>query len=531
MTAIHDSTNTLNMTVGIIGAGPAGLTSAKQALARGFNVIIYEKQGHLGGIWNKFGSGAYPSVKMQSSKLSFHFSDFLPHKDISDFPSRDEVYRYLIDYADHYKISPHIRYNTQVTRVEKVSNRWQISSTHNTTHTDLVDIVMIASGELWDANLPASISKQECDIPYRTAKDYKKPEEFTGKRVLVVGGGVSGADIAAELSNYAKVDWSIRTPRLFLPRMIGSVYNDELFSYVGRIAAQEMPYQAFLSLLDQQIPEYMAIYRQSGLLPTQTINNAVHINDRIIPAVANKAVTVRPAFQACQKNAVLFSDGQQHQYDEIIFCTGYQLPNYSFVKDFDATDLYEHFIYRHDPSMTVINTPVRTEAFGTACPYFEMIAQYALKTALGELALPDRQSMQTWCEENLKETQPRHFYDCWLETIRLGLMADAIPRPETHFKDYWDLIARSVSPSNLTCSALPNDLNNHLQGTEPNQEPLLDKQANLETLKVRLLKSLKKDALHYLLKSKQISQAVFQQVESSSLEPLDASLPYAKPPL
>ncbi|TBR43555.1 monooxygenase [Marinomonas agarivorans] len=522
MTTAINTKNPESITVGIIGAGPAGLTSAKQALARGFKVIVYEKQKYLGGIWNKYGKGAYPSVKMQSSKMSFHFSDFAPRSTISDFPTRDEVYEYLVEYADAYHISPHIRYNTSVTRIEKLKDQWQITSTHNQVHTDLVDIVMVASGELWEARLPELPKLANTAIPYRTAKEYNTPDEFIGKRVLVVGGGVSGADIAAELSSYTQVDWSIRTPRLFLPRMINQIYNDELFSYIGRIASQEMPYQDFLTYLEQRMPEYMQQYQASGLLPEHTLNNAIHINDRIVPAVAKGAITLRPAFKGIKGKSVQFSNDQQQEYDDIIFCTGYDLPNYAFIKHFDASDLYEHFIYRKDPSLTIINTPVHTEAFGTACPYFEMIAKYALKTAVGELPLPDEQVMAQWCQQHLKTDTTRRYYDCWLETIRLGLLAQHLPDPRQDFIAYWQMVSHSVSPTHLQPSSLRKSIKNTANA--------LDQGLDLNTLKLRLLKSLSREDLAYLLTSKQIDNATLEQVNACPYEPISPELAYEKQP-
>ena len=563
----NDNTIKKTKRIGIIGAGPAGLTSAKQGLAQGFDVIVYEKQSHLGGIWNKFGKGAYQSVRMQSSKLSFHFSDYPPKNSISDFPTRNEVYDYLVSYADHFNISTNIRYNTAVIQVEKKAGCWHMTSESidNKKHTtEIFDIVMVASGELWDPNLPKDFSitstkktptketsveeilveekpvkekpVKEKRTGYRTAKEYNTPEEFKGKRVLVVGGGVSGADIAAELSNHATVDWSIRTPRLFLPRIIGSAYNDELFSYIGRIASQEMLYEDFLAYLDKHIPDYMAIYRQSGLLPSHTINNAIHVNDRIVPAVASGAITMRPPFAKITDIGVQFAHSKEENtkkgdnkeddknsiqtYDDVIFCTGYALPDYSFIKEFDATDLYEHFIYRKDPTLAVINTPIRTEAFGTACPYFEMIAHYALETALGYLPLPNDESMKQWCDENLKTKKPRCYYDCWLETIRLGLMANVIPHPTDDFKSYWNIVSQSVSPSFLQLNSAPSK-----------KPSVIDKGVSLSQLQLRLLKSFSISELANLLEKNHIEQDILDNLPSCLQSAINPQLLYEKPPL
>jgi len=503
--------------VAIIGAGPAGLTCAKQALQRDLEVTVFESQAHLGGIWNKYGRGAYPSVQMQSSRMSFHFSDYAPGDDISDFPSRDEVYDYLFNYASHFDVLSRIRFQTSVVNVEKEADQWQVTYLQgDQQNSQLFDYIMIANGELWHSNI-AEDRPENPSYVLKTAKDYQGVESIPGKRVLVVGGGVSGADIAAELSEYRQVDWSVRTKRLFLPRKIGTAYNDELFSYIGRIAAQEMPYNEFLAYLTQRIPEYMAQYQKSGLVPSDTVNNAIHVNDRIVPAVAAGHVKVQPAFECLTSKGVQFVDGSEAEYDEVIFCTGYANPDYSFIADFDATDLYEHYIYHHNPTLAIINTPVRTEAFGTACPFFEMIGHYALDVFTNKTKLPSSTEMSSWCSEHLKQPGHRYYYDCWLETIRLGLMTGAIASPTENFTKFWNLVSGSVSPSKL------------VETEADTSDSFLDLGLDLSSLKSRLIKSLPTEVQNGLVAQGVISEGDLMSVET--LPAIDANLSYPKPKL
>ena len=525
------------MKVAVIGAGPAGLTSAKQAQALGHEVRIYEKYGQLGGIWNPESGGAYPSVKMQSSKLSFHFSDFPPPSHLSDFPTLPEVYGYLLGYAKHFGIFDRIRFSEPVTQIRKEKGRWLVSSKADPgkPRTEAFDWVMVANGELWHSHIPnAEKLAQLRQIQVKTAKDYYDPKVYSGHRVLVVGGGVSGADIAAEIADVAQVHWSVRSKRLFLPRFVGSAYNDALSSYVGRVALQALPYGQFKEWLTDLMPDYMAQYEASGLLPTNTVNNAIHVNDRIIPCVAEGRVQVRGAFEAVEierggAEQVHFQDGSRAMYDSIIFCTGYQLPDYSFISDFDAKKLYEHFVYLEDPTLTIINTPAHTEAFGTACPYFEMIAAYGLKVMSGKLRLPSQAEMEAWCQQHLGLGMAttghlhRYYYDCWLETIRLGLMCGQVPNPEKHFNEYWQLVSGNLSPSNLSRANRAQE-NFHQSPTQ------WDAALDLPSLKLRLLKSLPKEAVGRLVEQGQISVDTYSALQSSTLEPLPPELPYPKPP-
>jgi hypothetical protein len=273
----------------------------------------------------------------------------------------------------------------------------------------------------------------------------------------VVGGGVSGADIAAELAADGRtVDWSVRRNWLFLPRECGGILNDAFFSYIGRVAVEELPYQEFLKRLEEDLPEYLAMYRRTGLLPEDGFHGAIHVNDRIVEAVHAGRVRVRPAFGRFDADgSVHFADGAAARYDSVVLCLGYGLPDYRFLPEMDRHELYEHFFWSPDPTLAVINTPVDTEAFGTACPYFEMIAAWALRVFDGTLTLPPAEERAAWCAEHMARLDDRRYYDCWLETIRLGLTAGVLPDPAEDFAGYWRLISGQVAPAGLRPDAAP----------------------------------------------------------------------------
>lgn len=442
------------MHVAVIGAGPAGLTCVKQALADGHDVVCFEKHQHLGGIWNPASGGAYAGVRMQSSRMSMPFSDHAPAF-TTDFPTQAEVQEYLVSYAEEFGLLGSVRFGQEVTGVVKDGARWRVTARDTgdgSTASEHVDAVLVANGELWRPRLPAGgLPGPGSGVRVLTSPEYRGPREFTGRRVLVVGGGVSGADIAADLAPHAaRVDWSVRRKALFLPRSIGGAYNDALFSYAGRVAVEDVPYDEYLDWLTEWMPQYMGMYRATGLLPESGFHGAVHVNEKIVPAVHSGAVHPVAAFSrfAPDGGAVL-ADGTTGRYDAVVLCLGYEPPDYGFIDGLRREDLYEHHFWRHDPTLAVVNTPVDTEAFGTACPYFEAVSGWVLSVLSGKSALPGPDERAAWCERHMSALHDRRYLDCWLETIRLGLLSGTLPDPATHFRAYWTLVSSQVDPANL----------------------------------------------------------------------------------
>ncbi|MEV5985832.1 FAD-dependent oxidoreductase [Streptomyces sp. NPDC052051] len=436
----------------VIGAGPAGLTCVKQALADGHDVVCYEKHQDLGGIWNPASGGAYAGVRMQSSRMSMPFSDHPPDF-TTDFPTRTEVQRYLRSYADTFGLLGSVRFGHEVVGVVKDGARWRVTvRARGTEITERADAVLVANGELWRPRLPdGGLPPSGTGVRVLTSPEYRGPAEFAGKRVLVVGGGVSGADIAADLAPHAdRVDWSVRRKVLFLPRSIGGAYNDALFSYAGRVAVEDVPYTEYLDWLTEWLPEYMRMYRATGLLPDRGFHGAVHVNDVIVPAVHSGGVHPVAAFtRFAPDGRVLLADGTHDRYDAVVLCLGYEPPDYGFIDDLRREDLYEHHFWRHDPTLAVVNTPVDTEAFGTACPYFEAIAGWVLSVLGGKSALPGPDERAAWCARHMSALHDRRYLDCWLETVRLGLLSGTLPDPAVHFRAYWTLVAGQVDPAAL----------------------------------------------------------------------------------
>jgi len=98
--------------VGIIGAGFAGLSTAKVLRAFGFEVTVFEKEPDVGGVWAA--SRRYPGLTTQNPRTTYALSDFPMPASYPEWPSGQQVQAYLHSYAEHFGLVPSLRMSTTV---------------------------------------------------------------------------------------------------------------------------------------------------------------------------------------------------------------------------------------------------------------------------------------------------------------------------------------------------------------------------------------------------------------------------------
>ena len=214
------------MRVCVIGAGSAGITTAKHLLEKGLEVEVLEKRDGLGGLWyfSKDAVGVSGTTYATSSKTYLQYSDFPFKKDVSHFPHHSVYLQYLKEYGEKHNVLPLIKYNREVLNLRKNGEEWEITVRHgNETYTTTSDAVVICSG-LHHIPLMPEITGQENYAGLIThAGLVKSGEEVRGKRVVVMGIGESGADFAHELTNYAsEVYLALRRGVVVQPRWVSA---------------------------------------------------------------------------------------------------------------------------------------------------------------------------------------------------------------------------------------------------------------------------------------------------------------------
>ncbi len=224
----------------IIGAGPAGLAAAKELKGHGCEVVIFDSENTIGGIWCEGSNRIYRSLRCNSSKEYMTLKDCPALPDCALYPSPTDVTLYLNHFAEKFNLLSKIRFGSRVDHVtRKPDGRWEVAWKRPTDHSDTeegvdtFDCVVAAVGQVATPHIPTYPGYENFSGHAIHSRDFLDSAPFHGKKVLVVGVYSSGCDIAQDVSfGASQVYLSVRQPHiLFVPRFIfGFSFIDVLMS-------------------------------------------------------------------------------------------------------------------------------------------------------------------------------------------------------------------------------------------------------------------------------------------------------------
>ena len=164
--------------IAIIGAGPAGLASAKAALEYGLTPAVFEKSGGLGGLWNPASGAMWDTMTTNLSRYACGFSVFAWKDDADLFPRGDAVHAYLSDYADAFSLHPHIALKTPALSVRQDGTGWRIKSSRGD---EYFPHLIVASGVSPAPTFPWLRAFRHIWVISCTAKNTKPPRPLPEK--------------------------------------------------------------------------------------------------------------------------------------------------------------------------------------------------------------------------------------------------------------------------------------------------------------------------------------------------------------
>ncbi|MGI9428343.1 MAG: flavin-containing monooxygenase [Bythopirellula sp.] len=307
----------------ILGAGTSGLAVAKNFLQGGIPFDCLEREDDIGGNWNygKPYSSVYHSTHLISSKALTEFTDFPMPEDYPEFPGHQQVFAYLRAYAERFGLYETIQFNSTVHQLQPGERGWCVRMADGEER--LYRGVVIANGHNWDPRLPDYPGEFSGTTLH--SSEYKTPDVLQGKRVLVVGGGNSGCDLAVEAATHAdRALLSIRRGYHVLPKFFKGKPIDQ---------CGETLHALRLPLWARRIGAALAIRWVLGPPELVGMPKPDHrmfeshpiINSRLHGRIAHGKLSVRPDIAELAGNRVRFVDDQQEQIDLILYATGFKL--------------------------------------------------------------------------------------------------------------------------------------------------------------------------------------------------------------
>lgn len=360
----------------VIGAGPGGLAAARALAARGLDYEHYERNDGVGGIWDidAPGSPMYDSAHFISSRTVSGFSGFDMPEDFPDYPSHRQVLSYLLDFADSHDLTRRIRFGTEVTGLDPDGQGWRVTLADGATQE--FSAVVVCTGSQW--------SPLEVEVPgftgeVRHSVTYRSPDEFRGRRVLVVGGGNSACDIACDAARTAAhASISMRRGYWFIPKHVFGVPSDVVGgkgSFLPK-RLERAVLQPVLRLLVGDLTRVGLQKPDHKLFETHPV-----LNDQLLHHLRHGDVTARRGIRSADGATITFTDGSSADFDVVLLATGYR-HSVPFAQDLfgdpqHPDDLYlNSFSTRHPGLCAVGFVETNSGAFGLLDRQAHLVAGY-----------------------------------------------------------------------------------------------------------------------------------------------------------
>ena len=307
----------------IVGGGPAGLVMARAFLREGIPFDLFERHGELGGIWDPDnpGSPMYESAHFISSKYTSHFVGYPMPDDYPDYPTHRQILKYIKGFARTYRIDDHVTTGVEVISAEPVDSGWDVTlSTGETRH---YRGVVCANGVTWHPALPEYPGLDRFRGEMRHSNTYRSADEFAGRRVLIVGAGNSGVDIACDAATRADAAFlSVRRGYRFVPKHIFGIPTDVFITRGGTPPKGVVVPDDPTALVDSLVGDLTRL----GLPEPDHALLASHpiMNTQILHHLAHGDITAKGDVREFRETSVVFADGSEEEIDLILFATGYE---------------------------------------------------------------------------------------------------------------------------------------------------------------------------------------------------------------
>ncbi|XP_054835944.1 flavin-containing monooxygenase 1-like isoform X1 [Eublepharis macularius] len=410
--------------VAIVGAGVSGLASIKCCLEEGLEPTCFERTSDIRGVWRytehveEGRPSMYKSLVSNTCKEMSAFTDFPFPEDFPVFLPHAKFLEYLRLYTKHFNLWKYIQFQTTVISIKKcpdflTSGQWDvITETNGKQKSAVFDAVMVCVGLVTEPSLPLNSFPgiDKFNGQYFHSRDYKTPEVFAGKNVLVIGMGNSAVEIAVEATRTAKkVMFSTNKSARVMSRVFDNGYPWDMV-FLTR-------FLTFIrNFLPAHVTGWLIILRENQQLnranygvvqKDRSVMGDIVLNEELPGYIFNGKVSVRPSVKKFKGNAVMFKDSQEaEEVDIVVFATGYK-PSFPFFDESIIKVENKHAsLYKYifpprleKPTLAIIGF---LKPFGAVMPLVETQARWVTRIFNGLCKLPPVNKMLKEVNEKKK---------------------------------------------------------------------------------------------------------------------------------
>ncbi|GMH39574.1 hypothetical protein BSKO_07472 [Bryopsis sp. KO-2023] len=415
----------------VIGGGLAGVVAAKALVSREFSVTLFEQKDKLGGLW----VDTYYDAKPQTGKDWYAYVEKPFGEDVPIFPTAGDVVDYVHEFASEHGLLPSCKLGHKVEKVSRKNEAspWDVSYRNPEGEASKAefDFVVVCTGMLNLPYIPPLPGKEGFQGEIMHSSEWKSPEQFEGKKVVVIGGGKSATDaVNGAVGPASAVHQVSRRQHWHLPLYVFKVIPFEILPLVRAVSWIQPSYHLPSTTAERMLkwifaPLIWLFFRlmemdlraQYGfpkyLNPTSKVEvdlgglNVQAASPEYIEAVRSKKVEVHlTTLESFEENAVVLKDGTKLEADLVVMATGYThdfpVLNEAFKDkldyEFDGLWLYRQMVHPDIPSLAFVGSNVSSHM---SLPTFSIQAAWVAKMFSGGMQVPSPASM--WKEvENMK---------------------------------------------------------------------------------------------------------------------------------
>ena len=326
MTALNLEPHTV-----VIGAGPAGLATSRELTRRGIEHVVLERGNDVGHSW----ANLYDSLTLHTGKHMSALPGLKLPRTAPLFVPRPAFLDYLREYARRFDLP--VQRGWDVRRVSRAGNgaaRWRVEGASNgRTASFDADAIVVATGIIANPRIPDMEGRAEFERARGRvfhSVDYRRPDDLLAKRVLVVGVGNSGGEIASELARASaaagkstRVTVAVRSGANVVPRELFGIPIQYLAFYLRKLprAAREVVVRAIGRVIERRQGPPVLPRPSYGPLDAIPL-----IGFHLTTAIREGLIDVRGGVDRLTSRGALFADARsprEEPFDVVILATGF----------------------------------------------------------------------------------------------------------------------------------------------------------------------------------------------------------------